>query len=92
LDIAKRALETTGQIFRYAIAHGHAKHNPAAEIKPRDVLKSRDVVNFARIERRDLPKLLQDIEVYRGNQLTRLAMCRMCAEIPNAVAPSKYIQ
>jgi len=74
LDIAKRALETTGQIFRYAIAHGQAKHNPAAEIKPRDVLKSRDVVNFARIERRDLPKLLQDIEVYRGNQLTRLAM------------------
>jgi integrase len=38
------------------------------------VLKSRAVVNFARIERRDLPKLLQDIEVYRGNQLTRLAM------------------
>jgi integrase len=38
------------------------------------VLKSRDVVNFARIERHDLPKLLQDIEVYPGNQLTRLAM------------------
>ena len=28
-DIAKRALETTGQIFRYAIAHGYAKRNPA---------------------------------------------------------------
>ena len=26
LDIAKRALETTVQTFRYAIAHGHAKH------------------------------------------------------------------
>jgi len=74
MDIAKRALETTGQIYHYAIAHGHAKHNPAAEIKPRDVLESRDVVNFARIERRDLPKLLRNIEVYRGNQLTRLAM------------------
>jgi hypothetical protein len=74
LDIAKRALETTGQIFRYAIAFGHAKHNPAAEIKPRDILKSREVVNFARIDRRDLPKLLKDIELYRGGQLTRLAM------------------
>ncbi|MGA2890568.1 MAG: integrase arm-type DNA-binding domain-containing protein [Terracidiphilus sp.] len=74
LDIAKRALETTGQIFRYAIAFGHAKHNPAAEIKPRDILKSREVVNFARIDRRDLPKLLKDIELYRGTQLTRLAM------------------
>ena len=34
-DIAKRALETTGQVFRYAIAHGFAKRNPAVEIKPR---------------------------------------------------------
>jgi integrase len=74
IDIAKRALETTGQIFRYGIAFGFTKRNPASEIKPRDVLKSRDVVNFARIDRRDLPKLLKDIEVYRGNQVTRLAM------------------
>jgi integrase len=33
-DIAKRALETTGQIFRYGIAHGYAKRNPASEIRP----------------------------------------------------------
>jgi integrase-like protein/Arm domain-containing DNA-binding protein len=79
LDIAKRALETTGQIFRYAIAHGHAKHNPASEIKPRDIQKSREVVNFARIDRCDLPKLMKDIEVYRGTQLTRLAMKLMAS-------------
>ena len=74
LDIAKRALETTGQIFRFAIAFGYSKHNPASELKPRDILQSREVVNFARIDRRDLPKLLKDIELYRGSQLTRLAM------------------
>ncbi|MEO8737392.1 MAG: integrase arm-type DNA-binding domain-containing protein [Edaphobacter sp.] len=28
-DVAKRAMETTGQIFRYAIAHGYASRNPA---------------------------------------------------------------
>lgn len=28
LDIAKRALQTCSQIFRYAIAHGLAKRNP----------------------------------------------------------------
>jgi hypothetical protein len=39
-DIAKRALETTGQIFRYSIAHGYAKRNPATEIRPRDILRS----------------------------------------------------
>jgi hypothetical protein len=33
-DLAKRALETTGQIFRFGIAHGYTKRNPAAEIKP----------------------------------------------------------
>jgi hypothetical protein len=27
-DIAKRALETTGQVFRYAIAHGYARREP----------------------------------------------------------------
>jgi hypothetical protein len=39
-DIAKRALETTGQIFRYGIAHGYAKRNPASEIRPSDILKT----------------------------------------------------
>lgn len=39
-DIAKRALETTGQVFRYLIAHGMASRNPATDIKPRDILKS----------------------------------------------------
>jgi len=39
-DIAKRALETVGQVFRYGIAHGYAKRNPATEIRPSDILKS----------------------------------------------------
>jgi len=29
-DIAKRALETIGQVYRYAIAHGLSSRNPAA--------------------------------------------------------------
>ena len=37
-DLAKRALQTSGQVFRYAIAHGMAKRNPATDIKPGDVL------------------------------------------------------
>ena len=45
-DIAKRALETTGQVFRYAIAHGYTKRNPAAEIRPSDVLPSARKVNY----------------------------------------------
>jgi integrase len=81
-DLAKRALETTGQIFRFAIAHGYAKRNPAAEIKPGDVLKSRRKVNFARVDAKELPALLRAIEVYRGQPATRLAMKLMALTFP----------
>lgn len=73
-DIAKRALETTGQIFRYAIAHGYAKRNPVSDFKPSDVLKSAHKVNYARIDAKELPSLLRAIEVYQGTHVTRLAM------------------
>ncbi len=52
---AKRALETAGQIFRFAIAHGYAKRNPAKEIEPRDILKASVKTNYARIDAKELP-------------------------------------
>lgn len=33
-DIAKRVLQTCGQIMRYAVAHDFAEHNPVAGVKP----------------------------------------------------------
>src|SRR3984885_13293115 len=74
LDIAKRALETTGQIFRYAVAHGLAQCNPASDIKPGDILKSRQKENHARVDAKELPALLRAIEIYQGKHITRLAM------------------
>jgi integrase len=73
-DIAKRALETTGQIFRYAIAHGRARRNPASEIRPSDILKSTRKVNYARVDAKELPQLLKAIELYKGTPVTRLAI------------------
>jgi integrase len=73
-DLAKRALQTIGQIFRYAIAHGYAKRNPVAEIKPGYILKSTAKVNLARIDAAELPQLLRAIEVYKGTHVTRLAV------------------
>jgi integrase len=73
-DLAKRALENTGQIFRFAIAHGFAKRNPASEFRPADVLKPTRKTNLARIDAKDLPGLLRAIEVYQGTHVTRLAM------------------
>ena len=73
-DIAKRALETAGQVFRYAIAHGYTKRNPASEIRPSDILQSTRKVNYVRIDAKELPSLLRSIEVYRGTHVTRLAL------------------
>jgi integrase len=73
-DIAERALQTVGQIFRYAIANGLAQRNPAAEIRPRDILTSTRTKNYARVDARQLPDLLRKIEVYQGTHTTRLAI------------------
>jgi integrase len=73
-DVAKRAHEMTGQVFRYAIAHDIADRNPAADFKPRDILAEAKEENFARVDAKDLPELLLKMESYDGDALTRLAM------------------
>ena len=73
-DVAKRAHEATGQIFRYAIAHGIASRNPASDFKPKDILTEAKEENFARVEAKELPDLLLKMENYDGDALTRLAM------------------
>jgi integrase len=76
LDIAKRCLQMTGQIFRYAIAHGigGTTRNPATDIKPTDVLAPRRKENYARVDTKELPLLLRKIEAYQGTPTTRLAI------------------
>jgi integrase len=74
LDIAKRALSTCSQIFRYAVGHGLAERNPAADIKPSDVLKPTQKTNYARLDQKELPELLRRIEAYDGQPLTKLAL------------------
>lgn len=73
-DVAKRALQTTGQIFRYGVAHGYCERNPVSDIKPGDVLKPTVKVNLARVDAKELSALLKAIEVYQGKVITRLAM------------------
>jgi integrase len=73
-DLARRSLNTTGQIFRYAIAHGLAARNPVSDIKPRDILKEIREKNFARIDQKELPTLLRAMEYYRGTAITRIAI------------------
>lgn len=74
MDIAKRAHETTAQIFRHAIAHGKSSRNPAVDFKPGDFLKTHKPENYARIDAAELPQLLRKMEAYQGTPTTRLAM------------------
>ena len=73
-DVAKRAHETTSQIFRYAIAHGIASGNPAANFKPKDILAESNEKNFSRVDAKELPMLLAKMVNYEGDAITRLAM------------------
>ena len=74
LDIAKRVLQTCGQIMRYSVAHDFAKQNPVAGVKPADILKPHKRRNFPRVDAKELPALLRAIDNYLGAEHTRLAL------------------
>jgi integrase len=73
-DVAKRAHQTIGQIFRFAIARDLGSRNPAAEFKPRDILAATKSENFARVDEKDLPELLERMDNYNGDALTRFGL------------------
>ena len=77
LDIAKRSYQMMGQVFRYAIAHNKESkttRNPAADIKPSDIIESRQKKNYARVELKELPALLRALDASNSQPLTRLAV------------------
>ena len=73
-EIARRVLNTSSQVFVYAIAHGLADRNTAKDVNPGAILKPRTQAHYARVERSDLPDLLRSIDAYRGTPYTRYAM------------------
>lgn len=81
-DVAKRAQQTIGQIFRFGISRELATRNPAAEFKPRDILAATESENFAHVEERDLPELLVKMDNYKGDALTRLGLKAMAYCFP----------
>lgn len=73
-DVARRALQNTQQIFRYAMVFGLAEQNPAGAFRPSDILKQRVTTNFARVEASQVPALLKKIDLYDGSHFVRLAL------------------
>lgn len=74
LDIAKRLLQTCSQVMRWAVANDLAERNPVADVRPSDILPSRKKRNYSRLDAKDLPQLLHDMDAYTGGEHTRLAL------------------
>ena len=72
LDISHRALQTCGQIFRYAIATGRAEYNPSSEL--RGALKTPTKTNYSHLKESELPEFFTKLAAYDGFEQTRLAM------------------
>ena len=65
LETARRLLQLVGQVFRYAIAMGRAKHNIAADL--RGALRPRRVTHRAAItDLKQVGPLLRDLDAYEG--------------------------
>jgi integrase len=73
LETAHRCLAYCGQIFRYAIATGRARRNPAADL--RGALPPAKTKHLASItEPAGIGELLTAIEGYHGSERTRCAL------------------
>ena len=73
VDTAHRALQTCGQVFRYAIATGRAEHNIAADLK--GALPPVRGGHFASVkEPAAVGGLLRAIDAYTGNVIVRAAL------------------
>ena len=71
-NIAHRARQCCGQIFRYAVACGKTERDIAADLK--GALKTIKVQNRLYLEERELPELFQKLDNYQGDDLTTLAL------------------
>jgi integrase len=73
-EMASRCLMVVGQVLRWALSNGKAKQNVHAGLRTSEILKPSKVVSFARLEEKELPGLLQAIEIYKGTPLARIGM------------------
>ena len=72
IDLAHRAMQTAGQIFRYAIATGRAERDISTDL--RGALTVRKKVNHANLKEDDLPEFLQRLNQYHGEPRTKIAL------------------
>ncbi len=72
-EIARRELQTLGQVFRYAIATGRARRDPTQDLRGALAARPR-VKRRTALPREDLPAFLKALDGYNGEPSTRLAL------------------
>lgn len=72
-ELAQRSIQTASQIFRFGIAHGKVRRNPARDIKPNEILKPYEARNQARVGEAEFPGLLVAIDEYQGRLIVKYA-------------------
>jgi hypothetical protein len=73
LETARRLRQSCGQIFRYAIVTGRAKHDPSADLRGAFRARARKRGHKA-MSRDELPNFLRALEAYDGDPRTRIAL------------------
>jgi integrase len=73
LETARRLRQSCGQVFRYAIVTGRAKHDPSADLRGALGTPRRKRGHKA-MSRDELPNFLRALEAYDGDPRTRIAL------------------
>lgn len=72
LELARRVMQITGQVFMYAIATGRADRNPVPDL--RGAIQTPRVGHHAYLKEAELPDFLKKLEAYDGHPQTKLAL------------------
>ncbi len=72
LELARRLMQMTGQVFMYAIATGRAARNPVTDL--RGALKTPVVKHRSYLKEKELPTYLKKLDAYDGHPQTKLAL------------------
>lgn len=72
-ETAHRVLQSSGQVFRYAIATGRAERDPAADLRGA-LAPTKPIHHAALTDPRELGALLRALDGYRGEAVTRYAL------------------
>ena len=73
-DVAKRAYQNINMIMRYARTHELIEINPAADLTLEHIIPPVKTKNQTRIDGKDLPQLLRDVDAYDGLIVTKYAI------------------